>query len=159
MPLGSKDAEKLLQILWEAKIKALQKKDEENADIFQPNEEKALSNAISMLHCFITDVTPSFTHLINNFNSSVALQVLSGEAEVQHVEFVCSTTRDPGLLFESYSSPLTMSTSIIYVSHIETGTVADNVDIFQRGDIILEINGHPLARVAVERARYYSNST
>lgn len=158
MPLRSKDAEKLLQILWDAKIKGLQQKDEESNEIFQPSEEKALSTAISMLHCFVTDVAPSFnrhysTHLQNTFSNSVALQVLSGQAEVQYVEFVCSTTRDPGILFESYSNPLTQSTMIIYVSHVETGTIADNVGIFERGDIILEINGHSLARVAVERAR------
>lgn len=145
--MKSRDAEKLLKLLWDAKIKHLKSKEDDDKGLLLPEEESALSQAISMLHCLITDVIPSFSA------DHAALQVMSDEAEIQHVEFLCTTTRDPGLHFESFSNAAMSSSTVIYISYIEKGTVADRVEIFKRGDIVLEVNGHSLARVSVERAR------
>ena len=161
MPLKSKDAEKLLGMLWDVKIENLRLKEEAGGHAILPKEEHTLTKAISMLHCFITDIAPSFhsplttspQDLYSDISYDGAIQVLNEEAEVQHIEFSCATTRDPGLQFESFNNPLSNS-QVIYISHIDIGTVADRVEIFKRGDVVLEINGRSLARVSIDRARY-----
>ena len=160
MPLSSKDAERLLDILWDAKIKNLQKKEEKGEEYgIQSGQEKALSNAISMLHCFVTDIAPTYNPanlLHNSAGYYAALQVLNGEADVQDVEILCSTTRDPGMHFECFTAPdgWIGTNRVVYVSHIEKGTVADRAEIFRIGDVVLTINGHSLTRVSLEKIRY-----
>ena len=153
MPLKSKDAERLLSLLWDAKTKS---DGEEAKELdFLPEEQNALSKAISMLHCYLTDVVPTFTMspgLVGEADSQISQFYIDCEAEVQNIEFSCTTTRDPGFNFESFHNPLSHA-NMIYISHIDKGTIADRVGIFKRGDVILEINKHPLARVSVERAR------
>ncbi len=161
MPLKSKDAEKLLGILWDVKMENLRVKEEDKEHPILQEEEHTLSKAISMLHCYVTDITPSFhsssipipQDIYSDIIYDGVLQVLNDEAQVQHIEFLCSTTRDPGLHFESFTNAIS-NTRVIYISYIDRGTVADRVEVFQRGDVVLEINGHSLARVSIERVRY-----
>ena len=156
MPVKKGDAERLLNLLWELKIEALKERDEKSEEIILPEEDQAFSNAISMLHCYLTDVVPTITqshHLaLPDTDTHIDISI-SPNANVQWVEFSCRTSRDPGLHLESFHEAVG-GTYIVFISQVEKGTVAEQVGVFKRGDIILKINKHSLARVSIERARY-----
>ena len=147
MPLNKSDAERALDTLWH-----LRSHTEEVEELdFLPVEDAAFSKAISILHCYLTDVLP-IVHPSIKYPEDNNIQVtINSEADLQQVEVICSTNRDPGLTLLNYSI---QSHHYYFISQIEKGTVADRAGIFKRGDVILDINNHNLSRVTPEKTRY-----
>lgn len=146
MPLNKSDAERALDTLWH-----LRSHTEEVEELdFLPVEDAAFSKAISILHCYLTDVLP-IVHPAIKYPEDNNIQVtINSEAELQQIEVICSTNRDPGLTLLNYSF---QSNHYYFISQIEKGTVADRAGVFKRGDVILDINNRNLSRVTPEKAR------
>lgn len=152
MPLKRREAEKLLDLLWKCRIAAKERSEEDgNEDTarLEDRDEAAFSKAISILHCYITDILPSVHPTLQLSGSGVEVSVCP-DAVVQELAMPCDTTRDPGLVLQSYTSS---GTRLLFVSRVEKGTICDNAKIFKRGDILLQINGHSVAHLSTERAR------
>lgn len=148
MPLQKRDAARALNALWQLREKL---NDEEGDGTSLQEDDFLLSKAISILHCYITDVIPSIHPAVRLQAETNVQFTISSEAFVQSVQINCKTTRDPGLSLVGYTSK---NGKIYYcVGHVEAGTVLDRASVFKRGDIILDINNRPLSRVSLEKAR------
>ena len=151
MPLKRREAEKLLDLLWEYRLSAKEtsEKDVREGSVrLEEKDEAAFSKAISVLHCYVTDILPSVQPTLQLPDSSIVS--VCPDAVVQELEIPCNTTRDPGLVLESYASA---SNTILFVSRVEKGTICDTAGVFKRGDILLQINNRSVAHLSVDKAR------
>ena len=147
MPLGRSEAERSLELLWEFRSKAE-----------DPQQRSAYEQAISSLHAFLTDVLPASQPCIR-------AKVKNGVVEIPHkydtpvevVKLLCDPSNKLGLSLDSVNALVSgcdLSSSPIVISLVKHGSVASRDGTLRRGDQVLEINGHSLAHVSLERARY-----
>ena len=149
MPLEKREAIKALNVLWQLRDKLNEEVTDEDTYLAIEKEDDTLVKAISILHCYITDIIPAIS-LKLQAETDVQFNI-SPEAFVQTIEINCKTTRDPGLSLVGNTSK---NGKVYYcISHVEKGTVLDKTGIFKRGDIIIDINNRPLSRVSLDKAQ------
>ena len=149
MPLKRREAEKLLDLLWECRLAAEESSEKDQWGQLEDKDEVAFSKAISILHCYVTDILPSVQPTLQLPDSSIEVSVCQ-DAVTQELEIPCNTTRDPGLVLESYTSA---GNRLVFVSRVEKGTICDSAGVFKRGDILLQINNRSVAHLSVDKAR------
>lgn len=145
MPLGRKDADRGLELLWEFHNQA------ESAE-----QRSAYAEAICSLHAYLTDLLPAS-------QPSLKAKVKEGfveihprdESPVKVVQLFCNKGEKLGLSIDSVSVGEwgRSEVSPFVVSLVKPGSVADKENSLRRGDQLVEVNGRPLAHVSLERAR------
>ena len=145
MPLGRRDADRGLDLLWEFHNQA---EDQQ--------QRAAYSEAIASLHSYLTDVLPasqpSLRAKVNDGFADV-YPPRDGAAAVKTVQLQCGAGEKLGLSVDVVSGSLQGGVSPVVVSAVEPGSPADKGGSLQRGDQLLEVDGRPLAHVSLERAR------
>ena len=155
MPLGKREAELALAILWRLRTELSQGEETEDP-LPRDDQDATLSKPISILQCYLTDILPAIrprgrgSDEESISDSSLRVEV-SSDARIQLVEINCNTTKDPGLSLLSYATP--GGEQHYCVSHVVSGTIFRKIDIFKRGDIILSVNNRKLSRVSPEKAK------
>ena len=151
MPLGRRDADRGLDLLWEFHNQA---EDEE--------QRAAYAEAIASLHSYLTDVLPASQPSLRAKLKDGFVDIRPsrhGTAAVKTVQLQCRAGEKLGLCVDIVS----LSThgglggrdfSPVVVSAVEPGSAADKCGSLQRGDQLVEVDGRPLAHVSLERARY-----
>lgn len=144
MPIGRKDAERGLELLWEFRSKT-----------DDPIQRSAYEQAIASLHAFLTDVLPASQPCIRTKVKDGFLELHpTQEAPVQVFEFKCVGNEKIGLCLDRVNGWGADEVSSIVISLVKPGSVAARDSTLKRGDQVIELNGHSLAQVSLERARY-----
>ena len=156
MPLRRGEAERSLSLLWEFAQKTE-----------DPELRSAYGKAISSLHSYLTDVLPACqpSLLAQGKNGPVEIHPKE-DVPVRIVELLGDKEEKLGLGLESISAVNTSGSgsssstsdgsdgiSPIVISQVKSGSIAAKNGSLNRGDQLLEINGHSLAHVSLERAR------
>ena len=146
MPLGRKDADRGLELLWEFHNQA------------EDGEQRAAyAEAIASLHSYLTDLLPASRPSLRAKVKEGFLEIHPGdEAPVQQVRLYCGRGERLGLSIDSVSLSEWGSSEVspVVVSLVKPGSVADKDGSLRRGDQLVEVNGRPLAHVSLDRARY-----
>lgn len=145
MPLGRKDADRGLDLLWEFHDKA--EDDEQRA---------AYADAIASIHSYLTDLLPATQPSLRAKVKRGYLEIWPRtEAPLRTVQLHCGDGERLGLSIDSVSVSEWSSCKVspVVVSLVKPGSVADKEGSLQRGDQLVEIDGRPLAQVSLERAR------
>jgi len=144
MPVGRRDAERSLELLWEFRSKT-----------DDPIQRLAYEQAIVSLHSFLTDVLPASQPCFRAKVKDGFVEIRpTEESPVQEVELLCSGDEKIGLCLDSVNGWGANELSPIVVSLVKPGSVAAKEETPKRGDQVLEINGHSLVHVSLDRARY-----
>lgn len=144
MPIGRKDAERGLELLWEFRSKT-----------DDPIQRSAYEQAIASLHAFLTDVLPASQPCIRTKVKDGFLELHpTQEAPVQVFELKCVGNEKIGLCLDRVNGWGANEVSSIVISLVKPGSVAARDSTLKRGDQVIELNGHSLAQVSLERARY-----
>ena len=144
MPIGRKDAERGLELLWEFRSKT-----------DDPIQRSAYEQAIASLHAFLTDVLPASQPCIRTKVKDGFLELHpTQEAPVQVFELKCVGNEKIGLCLDRVNGWGADEVSSIVISLVKPGSVAARDSTLKRGDQVIELNGHSLAQVSLERARY-----
>lgn len=144
MPLNKKDAEKCLDLLWDY------------LPLSQAAEQRqAYSNAISSLHAYLTDVLPATQPCVRTrYPDGVVEIFLDQETSAQKVELVLSTGEKLGLVLDSVNvNGESNAASPIVISLLRPNSAAAKDGRLARGDQVLYVNEHSLAKVSLQRAR------
>ena len=159
MPLDRQDAERALQLLWELFLERA-----ENDDLDQENAYKEI---ISGLQVYLTDVLPaSLPCLRAKGADGLIIEILQEpNARPQTIDLHCSKGEQLGIVLDRVNvngrwwsdSAGSNQISPIMVTLITPGSAAAKDGRLARGDQLLEIDGHPLSRCSLERARYKQN--
>ena len=150
MPLGRGEAERSLSLLWEFV--------RETED---PELRSAYGKAISSLHSYLTDVLPACQPSLLAKGKDGPVEIHPKEdAPIRIVELLGGKEERLGLGLDSVSAANSNSSegsyggiSPIVISQVKSGGIAARNGSLNRGDQLLEINGHSLAHVSLERAR------
>ena len=145
MPLGRKDADRGLELLWEFHGKA---EDEQ--------QRSAYVEAISSLHAYLTDLLPASQPLLRAKVKDGLVEIRPlNECPQQTVRLHCAKGEKLGLSIDSVSVREWVSSEVspFVVSLVKPGSVADKDGTLRRGDQLLEVNGRPLLHVSLDRAR------
>lgn len=148
MPLGRKDADRGLDLLWEFHDKA--ENDEQRA---------AYADAISSIHSYLTDLLPATQPSLRAKVKKGYLEIRPRlEAPLRTVQLHWGEGERMGLSIDSVSVSEWNSCKVspVVVSLVTPGSAADKEGSLQRGDQLVEIDGRPLAQVSLERARYFT---
>lgn len=144
MPIGRKDAERGLELLWEFRSKT-----------DDPIQRSAYEQAIASLHAFLSDVLPASQPCIRAKVKDGFLELHPAEeAPVQVFELKCVDNEKIGLCLDRVNGWGADEVSSIVISLVKPGSVAARDSTLKRGDQVIELNGHSLAQVSLERARY-----
>ena len=145
MPLGRKDADRGLELLWE-----FQEKTEDE------QQRSAYVEAISSLHAYLTDLLPASQPLLRAkaIDGFVEIRPLN-ECPHQTARLHCTKGEKLGISIDSVSVCEWASSEVspFVVSLVKPGSVADRDGTLRRGDQLLEVNGRPLLHVSLDRAR------
>lgn len=155
MPLGKKQAERSLELLWEFMNAAE-----------DPEQRSAYEQAIQSLHVYLTDVLPASQPCVRAKVKDGFVEIPRKEDEpVKIVELVCGEEEALGVSLDSVNAVSSAGDwgtspvlSPIVVSLVKPSSVAARDGRLRRGDQVLEINGHSLAQVSLERARYVEHA-
>ena len=155
MPLGRREAELALAILWRLRTE-LSGTDGDEEPVPGEDQDAVLSKPISILQCYLTDILPAIRPrgMAGEFPDSSLRVEVSSDAKIQLVEINCNTTKDPGLSLLGYTAA--GGEQHYCVSHVETGTIFGRAGVFKRGDIVLSVNDRKFSRVTPEKAKYVS---
>ena len=144
MPIGRKDAERGLELLWEFRSRT-----------DDPIQRSAYEQAIASLQAFLTDVLPASQPCIRTKVKDRFLELHpTQEAPVQVFELKCVGNEKIGLCLDRVNGWGANEVSSIVISLVKPGSVAARDSTLKRGDQVIELNGHSLAQVSLERARY-----
>ena len=144
MPIGRKDAERGLELLWEFRNKT-----------DDPIQRSAYEQAIASLHAFLTDVLPASQPCVRAKVKDGFVELHpTQEAPVQVVELKCIEGEKIGLCLDRVNGWGVDEVSSIVIGLVKRGSVAARDSTLKRGDQVLEVNGHSLAQVSLDRARY-----
>ena len=149
MPLGRRDADRGLDLLWEFHNQA---EDEE--------QRAAYAEAIASLHSYLTDVLPATQSSLRAKLKAGFVDVhpsRRGIAAVKTVQLRCGAGEKLGLSVDVVSlstQGVGSDASPVVVSAVEPGSAAEKCGSPQRGDQLVEVDGRPLTHVSLERARY-----
>ena len=148
MPIGRKDAERGLELLWEFRNKTN-----------DPIQRSAYEQAIASLHAFLTDVLPASQPCVRAKVKDGFVELHpTQEAPVQVVELKCIEGEKIGLCLDRVNGWGVDEVSSIVIGLVKRGSVAARDSTLKRGDQVLEVNGHSLAQVSLDRARYTPSS-
>lgn len=145
MPLGRKDADRGLDLLWEFHDKA---EDDE--------QRGAYAEAIASIHSYLTDLLPASQPSLRAKVKQGYLEIRPRqEAPLKTIQLYCGDGEKLGLSIDSVSVSEWeyCEVSPVVVSLVKPGSVADKEASLRRGDQLVEIDGRPLAQVSLERAR------
>ena len=143
MPIGRKDAERGLELLWEFRSKT-----------DDPIQRSAYEQAIASLHAFLTDVLPASQPCVRAKVKDGFVELHpTQEAPVQVVELKCVEGEKIGLFLDRVNGWGVDEVSSIVIGLVKRGSVAARDSTLKRGDQVLEVNGHSLAQVSLDRAR------
>lgn len=130
-----------------------------------PELRSAYAKAISSLHSYLTDVLPACqpSLLARGKNGPVEIHP-KDDVPIRVVELHGDKEEKFGLALDNVSARSTSSSgpttsdgsngiSPIVISQVKSGSIAAKSGSLNRGDQLLEINGHSLAHVSLERAR------
>ena len=154
MPLTVREAEKSLKLLWEVYQAA--------AD--DGRDTKAVSQAISVLTAYISEIRPKTQLSVWDYYKSglVEEQKTFESSEfgaLRVVELlICTTTQKLGIYMDNVTSYSKRVHSLndflpIVISLLKPGSIAEKSGELLIGDQVLEINGHSLAQVSLQKAR------
>ena len=153
MPLGVEEAKRSLNLLWEVKEAAL----EEGRDT------SAVNRAISMLHSYVTEIQPRtqlsvWDHYRWGAADGLRTARSSAFGPLHVVELICSATEKLGIYLDTVS----VFSHDVHSSHgfpprvislVKPLSTAERSGELAIGDQVLEINGHSLAQVSLQKAR------
>lgn len=154
MPLSVEEAKRSLNLLWEVKEAAL----EEGRDT------SAVNRAISMLHSYVTEIQPStqlsvWDHYRWGAADGLRMTHSNVFGPLRVVEIICSATEKLGIYLDSvsaFSKDVHSSHGFppVVISLVKPLSTAERSGELAIGDQVLEINGHSLAQVSLQKARY-----
>lgn len=142
MPLGRKDADRGLDLLWEF-----------HNHVEDDEQRAAYSEAIASLHSYLTDLLPASQPSLRAEVKESFLEIHPRrEVSLRTVQLHCGAGEKLGLSIDSVS-PRECEVSPVVVSLVRPGSVAAKEGSLRRGDQLVEVDGRPLAHVSLERAR------
>ncbi len=155
MPIGRKEAERSLELLWEFMGAAE-----------DPQQRSAYEQAIQSFHVYLTDVLPASQPCVRAKVKDGFVELPRKEDEpVKLVEINCDEGATLGVSLDSVNvvSPSSdwggsQALSPIVVSWVKPSSAAAREGTLHRGDQVLQINGQSLAQVSLDRARYTVNT-
>ena len=157
MPLNKIDAERILELLWEfgAAATAGVEKDVGGTAKEKKADSEAFIQAISMLQSYLTNILPTTQPSVCVAVGSDSVEIpLTSQARSQLVKLSCKGQQKLGVELQRLDKPSVASDfHPFFISRVEEDSLAKNSGALKSGDVVLEINGRPLADVTQERAR------
>lgn len=142
MPLGRKEAEKILKLLWEFRNRS-----------DKPDKRTSYERAITSLHSYLAEVLPASKPSLWAKTKNGPVEIHQEEdVPIRLVQLFCGKDEKLGLALDVVDIMCDLSPIVIF--HVKPGSVSAKEGSLRRGDQLLEINGHSLAYVSLERARY-----
>ena len=147
MPLGRKDADRGLGLLWEF-----------HREAEDDTQRAAYAEAIASLHSYLTDLLPASRPSLrakvkDGYYVDVDVRARD-ESPVRTVQLCCGDGEKLGLSIDGVNvGPGRGEVSPVVVSLVRPGSAADKEGSLRRGDQLVEVDGRPLAQVSLERAR------
>lgn len=145
MPLGRKDADRGLDLLWEFHREA---EDE--------GQRAAYAEAIASLHSYLTDLLPASQPALRAKVKGGFVSVHPrNESPLRCVHLNCGEGEKLGLHIDSVSVSDCDSGEVspIVISLVKPGSAADKEGSLRRGDQLVEVDGRPLVHLSLERTR------
>ena len=111
--------------------------------------------AISMLQSYLTNILPTTQPSLRVAVGSDSVEIpLTSQSRSQLVVLSCKSQQRLGVELQRLDKPSVASDfHPFFISRIEEDSLAKTSGALKSGDLVLEINGRPLADVTQERAR------